>query len=131
MKNFEVKHLPISPDDVAPDGSEVRILLQLKGGSMAHFELAPNQTSKAVTHKTVEEIWYIIAGRGQMWRKLNEKSEVVDLYPGICITIPVGTYFQFRCFGYEALSAIGITMPPWPGEGEAIIVKGKWKSTIE
>jgi mannose-6-phosphate isomerase-like protein (cupin superfamily) len=33
---------------------------------MAHFELGPNQTSKAVTHRTVEEICFFISGRGQM-----------------------------------------------------------------
>ncbi|HLO60188.1 MAG TPA: cupin domain-containing protein [Bacteroidales bacterium] len=130
MNKFETKLLPANLDAIAPDGSDVRILLGLKGGGMAHFELPPNQISKAVTHRTVEEIWYIIAGRGQMWRKLNEIEEIVDLYPDICITIPLGTRFQFRSFGYEPLSAIGVTMPPWPGEDEAIMVEGIWKSTL-
>jgi mannose-6-phosphate isomerase-like protein (cupin superfamily) len=131
MNKYETKHLPVNPDAVAPDGSDVRILLGLKGGGMAHFKLAPDQISKAVTHKTVEEIWYIIAGRGQMWRKLNDVSEIVDLGPGVCLSLPLGTHFQFRSSGNEALSAIGITMPPWPGEGEAVLVKGVWKSTFK
>ena len=50
----------------------------------------------------------------------------VDVHPGVCLTIPLGARFQFRAFGGEPLSAIGVTMPPWPGEGEAIVVEGPW-----
>ena len=117
-------------DDVAPDGSDVRILLELDRGGMAHFELAPGETSVAVAHHTIEEIWYFLSGRGEMWRKLGDQEEVVPVDPGTCITIPVGTHFQFRSFGYEPLAAIGVTMPPWPGEGEAYQVQGIWKSTV-
>jgi len=130
MSTFATKHLPANLDAIAPDGSDVRILLGLKAGGMAHFELAPGKTSKAVTHRTVEEIWYFISGRGQMWREQDGESEIVDIYPGICLTIPLGTHFQFRSFGDEPLAAIGVTMPPWPGEGEAILVSGHWEPTF-
>src|SRR5512138_2827877 len=118
MPTFETTHLPMERSAVAPDGSDVRILLGLKCGGMAHFELAPGQISKAVTHRTVEEIWFFLTGRGQMWRRLAGQAQVVDVYPGVCLTIPLGTHFQFRSRGDEALAAIGVTMPPWPGEGE-------------
>jgi mannose-6-phosphate isomerase-like protein (cupin superfamily) len=127
---FETKQLQGAPDAVAPDGSDVRVLLHLEGGGLAHFELAPGKISKAVTHRTVEEIWYILRGRGEMWRKLNDREETVDLHVGLCLTIPVGTHFQFRSFGDEPMSAVGATMPPWPGENEAIIVKGPWEPTV-
>jgi len=130
MANFDTKRLPVARDDVAPDGSDVRILLSLNDGGMAHFELAPGQTSTAVTHRTVEEIWFFLSGRGEMWRKQNEREEVVPVDPGVCLTIPLGTHFQFRSFGYEPLSALGVTMPRWPGEGEAIVVQGKWEPTV-
>ncbi len=97
---------------------------------MAHFELAPGKTSKAVTHRTIEEIWYFVSGRGQMWRKLDIQDAVIDVYPGVSLTIPLGTHFQFRSFGYEPLAAVGVTMPPWPGDGEAIEVDGKWTPTV-
>ena len=130
MTDFTTKHLPMAVDAVAPDGSDVRILLGLPGGGMAHFELAPGTTSKAVTHRTVEEIWFFLSGRGEMWRRQGERKELVDVYPGVCLTIPLGTHFQFRSFGYEPLSAIGVTMPPWPGEGEAVLVTGCWQPTV-
>lgn len=130
MPMFETKPLPQQPDAVAPDGSNVRVLLGLAAGGMAHFELAPNQTSKAVTHRTVEEIWFFVSGRGQMWRKQDGRVGVVDVYPGVCVTIPLGTHFQFRAFGDEPLAAVGVTMPPWPGAGEAVIVIGEWPPTV-
>lgn len=131
MPKFETKRLPVQRNVVAPDGSDVRSLLGLRGGGMAHFELAPGQTSRAVTHKTVEEIWFFLAGRGEMWRKMGDEEEVVVVEAGVCLTIPLGTHFQFRSFGLEPLAAIGITMPPWPGEGEAVVVKGVWEPVLE
>ena len=65
---YETCLLAERPVIVAPDGSEVRPLLELEAGGTAHFSLAPGKVSKAVLHKTVEEIWYIISGRGEMWR---------------------------------------------------------------
>jgi len=106
MAGFETRRLPVRPDLVAPDGSDVRVLLQLAGGSLAHFTLAPGQVSIAVAHRTAEEIWFFLAGRGEMWRR-----------------------FQFRSLGEEPLAAIAVTMPPWPGEGEAYAVKGRWTAT--
>lgn len=131
MIPFDTKRLPAERDAVAPDGSDVRVLLKLRGGSTAHFELPPGQTSKAVTHRTVEEIWFFLAGRGEMWRAQKEQPEmIVQVESGMCLTIPLGTHFQFRSFGAEPLSALGITMPPWPGEGEAVMVQGKWEATV-
>lgn len=118
--------LPHDVDVLAPDGSEVRILAGTPRGSMAHFTLLPGQTSLAVAHRTVEEIWYVISGTGQMWRKSNDAENVTELAAGLSLTIPVGTHFQFRCEGAEPLRAVAVTMPPWPGIDEAFEVKGKW-----
>lgn len=98
---------------------------------MAHFELGPQQTSVAVVHRTVEEIWYVMRGRGEMWRKLGGREEIVAVGTDVCITIPVGTEFQFRSFGYEPLSVVAVTIPPWPGPGEATVVEGRWHPTAE
>ena len=128
MTDFSTAKLPLKPDVIAPDGAGVRILLSLEGGSMAHFELLPGQSSKAVAHRTVEEIWYIVSGQGEMWRRKGDRDETVALEPGLCLTIPVGTQFQYRSTGPEALAVIAITMPPWPGEDEAYEVTGRWKA---
>jgi mannose-6-phosphate isomerase-like protein (cupin superfamily) len=129
MRRFETKRLSVERDAVAPDGSDVRVGLSLPGGGMAHFELAPGQTSKAVTHRTVEEVWCFLAGRGEMWRRMGSQEETVSVEARVCVTIPLGTHFQFRSLGSEPLAALAVTMPPWPGEGEAVQVEGKWKPT--
>jgi mannose-6-phosphate isomerase-like protein (cupin superfamily) len=123
---FATAQLPDRPDVTAPDGSDVRVLLELAGGGMAHFELAAGRTSKAVVHRTVDEIWYVVGGRGEMWRASGGDAAVVDLRRGACLTIPVGTRFQFRSVGPGPLAVVGVTMPPWPGEDEAIVVAGPW-----
>jgi mannose-6-phosphate isomerase-like protein (cupin superfamily) len=124
------KRVGEAPDAIAPDGSEVRVLCQLSRGGLAIFSLPPQAVSKAVAHHTVEEIWYIISGNGRIWRKLGQQEEVVELGPGLSLTIPTGTHFQFRCDGAEPLKAIGATMPPWPGEGEAVVVEGTWQPSV-
>jgi len=91
----------------------VRELLSLPSGSGAHFELPPGAVSRAGRHRTVGEIWYILAGRGEMWRREGGFEEVVSLQPDLCLTIPVGTSFQFRTIGDSPLSAFAVTMPPW------------------
>jgi mannose-6-phosphate isomerase-like protein (cupin superfamily) len=130
MTSFETLALTAAPLVKAPDGSDVRPLLSLAGGSLAHFELGAGKTSLAVVHRTVEEIWFVIGGRGEMWRKRAEQEEVATLAPGVSLTIPVGVEFQFRSFGPEPLNIVAITMPPWPGEGEAYVVEGKWLSRV-
>lgn len=127
---FETRRINAEPDAIAPDGSEVRILCQLSRGGLAAFTLAPHAVSKAVAHRTIEEVWYFTSGRGRIWRKLGSHEEVTEVGPGVSISLPTDTHFQFRCDGDEALVAIGATMPPWPGEGEAFHVQGKWPSTV-
>ena len=94
---------------------------------MAHFELRPGETSAAVVHRTVDEIWYFLEGSGEMWRIDGKQEETVPVEQGVCITIPVGTRFQFRSTGGRPLGAIGVTMPPWPGMDEAVEVDGIWE----
>ncbi len=126
MKPFDTVTLPSASDLLAPDGSEVRVLCRLSGGGMAHFRLPAGQVSRAVRHRTVEEIWYVLAGVGEMWRGNGAVQAVTKLSPGTCLTIPLGIAFQFRAGTAEPLEAVAITMPPWPGEDEAEFVPGNW-----
>ncbi len=124
------KLLNPEPDYEAPDGSNVRLLVDGRNGNMAHFELAPGHTSKAVAHHTVEELWFFLSGRGEMWRKNDTTAEVTEVRAGVSIRIPVGTHFQFRAFGDETLTAVAVSMPPWPGAEEAYPVVGKWPTQV-
>ncbi len=57
----------------APEGSDVRILLALMGGSMAYFKLAPGKISRAVAHhqgqksSSFHRMWDIAAGWAFGW----------------------------------------------------------------
>jgi mannose-6-phosphate isomerase-like protein (cupin superfamily) len=93
---------------------------------MAHFRLPPGAISKAVAHRTVDELWFVTKGEGRMWRKKGSAEDTTVLRPGVSLSIPVGTSFQFRCDGAEPLECVGVTMPPWPGMDEAHEVDGTW-----
>jgi mannose-6-phosphate isomerase-like protein (cupin superfamily) len=128
MTEFATQRLSAAPTVAAPDGADVRVLLALERGGMAQFALSAGQVSIAIRHRTVEEIWFVVSGRGQMWRKQGEREETVELEPGVCLTLPLGTHFQFRAAESAPLAAIGVTMPPWPGPEEAIVVPGPWSA---
>jgi mannose-6-phosphate isomerase-like protein (cupin superfamily) len=119
-----------APAVVAPDGSQVRILCATARGSTIHFSLGAGAVSKAVAHRTVEEIWYVVAGTGRLWRQAGDCEEVTELAAGMSLTIPVGTRFQFRNDGAATLEIVAVTMPPWPGEDEAFQVEGKWPAIL-
>jgi mannose-6-phosphate isomerase-like protein (cupin superfamily) len=127
---FATRRISAAPDAIAPDGAEVRVLCATSRGGMAVFTLAPGAVATAVAHRTVEEIWYVTSGRGRMWRKSGDLEDVAELVAGVSLSIAAGTHFQFRSDGAEPLEAVAVTMPPWPGEGEATIVAGKWPPNV-
>jgi mannose-6-phosphate isomerase-like protein (cupin superfamily) len=124
-----------APVLIAPDGSAVRPLCHLAGlGSFSHFQLEPGEVAKAVSHVTVQEIWYIIGGEGRMWRcQEGHESTTENLRPGVCLTIPLGTTFQFRADSPgEPLQVVAVTMPPWPADSkdEARPEQGCWTPVL-
>ena len=127
---FVTRCHPESIDALAPDGSEIRAMAALTHGSVAHGLLAPGVVSTAIRHRTVEEIWYVIAGCAEIWRKLGIQESVEVVHPRTALTIPVDTQFQFRTVGDVPFEFMMCTMPPWPGADEAIIVQGKWSMEI-
>ena len=127
---FSTRALPSTRTVAAPDGSDVRVLLGLHAGAMAHFALVAGAVASAVEHRTVEEIWYVLSGRGEMWRRQGEREETVVLEPGLSLTIPLGTRFQFRASATTSLAVVAVTMPPWPGPDEAILVAGPWAPSL-
>jgi hypothetical protein len=79
MTDFTTLHRPRERTAIAPDGSDVRVLLGVAAGAMAEFELAAGAVSRAATHRTVEEIWYVLRGRGEMWRRQGAREDVARL----------------------------------------------------
>ncbi len=128
MPPFESNLVSADYDVLAPDGSEIRLLHSLEGASVAHCALPVGAVSIPVRHRTVEEVWFFLAGRGQVWRKQGERDEVLDVGQGVSLTIPLSTQFQFRNTGDVPLEFIIATTPPWPGEHEAVVLNvGCWE----
>ena len=128
MPPFESNQVKTVYDVLAPDGSEIRLLHQLGGASVVHCRLPVGAVSIPVKHRTVEEIWYFLAGEGQVWRRQDERESVLDVRSGVSLTIPLGAQFQFRNTGDVPLEFVITTTPPWPGEDEAVLLDvGRWE----
>jgi mannose-6-phosphate isomerase-like protein (cupin superfamily) len=123
---FATVQLPVACDVLAPDGSEIRILAGTERGSTAHGLLPPGGVSRAIRHRTVEEVWYVLSGQAEIWRRLGDDEQLISAPAGTSLTIPAGAAFQFRTLGDEPFQFIMLTMPPWPGEEEAEFVDGVW-----
>ncbi|MBO0687635.1 MAG: cupin domain-containing protein [Candidatus Dormibacteraeota bacterium] len=110
-----------TPDTTAPDGSDIYLLVtDARQASLVEVRLAAGRTSTPVRHRTVEEIWYFLAGQGRVWRQPPEGDpEITDVHPGAVLRIPTGWAFQFRAGPTEELRFLCYTSPPWPGEQEA------------
>lgn len=111
---------------IAPDGMEVRLLATTARGSMAHFRLGPGAIGGAVRHRTVEELWFCLAGLGEMWvSAVGDRAEApMPISAGVSFSIPTGASFQLRNTGDVDLDVVAVTMPPWPGDFEAELVTG-------
>jgi mannose-6-phosphate isomerase-like protein (cupin superfamily) len=123
------KDLPKNYDYLAPDGSEIRLLPAFDAGGLAHCKLPAGTISGPVRHRTVKEVWYVLGGRGQVWRSNGVEDEVVNVASGTCLTIPTGVSFQFRALKGGPLEIMIGTFPAWPGPGEAEPVSGHWRVT--
>lgn len=110
------------PDAIAPDGSEIYFrVVDAQHASLVEVVLASGLISRPVRHRSVEEIWYILAGSGEVWLRSPDGSvdAIHPVEPGSTITIPTGWAFQFRSKGEQPLRFLCYTSPPWPGDQEA------------
>ncbi len=120
---MQTRPFPETPGARSPAGAEIRYLMEGATGDMIHSTVPPGQVNRATVHATVSEFWHVLSGRGGIWRRDESGEEVTVLTPGVSIDIPVGTAFQYRCTGAEALRFLCITMPPWPGDAEATLIE--------
>ena len=112
---------------VAPDGSQVRLLLTDEHGatrcSMVEVTIGAGEVSQPVRHRTVEEAWYVVSGAGEVWRCPPglpvQQVLPVRVMAGDALVIPTGWDFQFRADTNSDMRFVCVTMPPWPGMDEA------------
>ena len=116
-----------APDVIAPDGAEIRVLVDQSRGatqlSLAEAHVKPGERTACVSHRTIEEVWYIVQGTGRFHRLtpagVNEGTEKV--MAGDALLIPVGHRFWVENSGVEDLRFLCCDAPAWPGHDEAIV----------
>jgi mannose-6-phosphate isomerase-like protein (cupin superfamily) len=128
---FPTLHCDDADIVTAPDTSIIRPLVRVTGASMAHGTLLPGRVSKAVMHPVIEEIWYVLGGSAELWRKRDDDESILIAGPGTSIAIPAGTHFQFRTAGDEPFTFIMCTLPPWSGDHDAVAVEDHWLAETE
>ena len=115
------------PDVTAPDGSEIRLLIDQRhhaiAASMVEVTLPAGQVSRPVWHQQVEEVWYVLQGQGKVWRCPPDGDQAfytpVSVKSGDSLVIPSRWRFQFSASDAEELRFLCFTVPPWPGDDEA------------
>ena len=121
-------------DDVALDGADVRLLCRTPLSSAIHCSLASGAVSRVTRNVGIHEIWYFIAGRGELWRHTDATGEesLVEIAEGCCVTIPPDTPFQYRNTGSHSLEFACFVAPAWPGPEVNVLlddVRGRWEPT--
>ena len=120
---------------LAPGGSKIFIVGKYaREGSMAYVFQPGLKTSLPTRHKTITENWLFLKGMGEVALRPEDKGQKTKwaihfVKPGIRITVPVGTAFQFRATTQEPLVFAVMTMPPYPDNDEDIDVPGLWERT--
>ena len=116
-----------APDILAPDGAEIRILLDRQQGatrlSLAEALVKPGERTACVSHQTIEEFWYILKGAGLFHRFSPDglEQQTAEVAPGDALLIPTGYRFYVENTGDEDLIFLCADTPPWPGPDEAIV----------
>ena len=96
----------------------------------------PDTVSIPVQRKDLEELYFVIAGKGEVWLKdiESEKEKVVVLKPGTIIQIPSTSVVQYRNTGKKNLILLVPTNPPYGVIGkktnwkiEKVFEVGKWQ----
>ena len=84
----------------SPLGARIRFLMDGPHGNMIHSTVPPGMVGRACHFRTIDEYWYVLSGEGEIWRRAPDGHEsVTRLIAGVCVDIPLGTVFQYRCTG--------------------------------
>jgi mannose-6-phosphate isomerase-like protein (cupin superfamily) len=119
-------HRGVEPDHVAPDGVEIRNLVDEPQGaqklSVAEGLVKCGQRSDKVYHTSYEEIWYFLQGRGvfHLHRPGAAEEEATAVQPGDAVLVPPLHGFWAENIGEQNLVFLLCGSPPW-GEGQEVL----------
>lgn len=92
---------PRGQTGIRSPGHLTRVFPPSRTKACAFCTLHAGETPRAMPHRSVEEILFVLQGRGQPWRKRGAAKQVVNLVPGSCAAILTGVHGQFRNSGRE------------------------------
>jgi mannose-6-phosphate isomerase-like protein (cupin superfamily) len=120
---MDIRHIDQVPAFITKDGSEIRELLAhrnscIRQQSLAEARLLPGAATTPHFHSRTEEIYYILAGRGQM----RIGSEEQDVAPGDAIAIPPGAIHTIANIGTIPLIFLCCCSPAYE-HGDTVLVE--------
>ena len=109
---MDIQNIARVPPFTTKDGSEIRELLAHRNSciqkqSLAEARVAPGASTTPHYHPRTEEIYYILAGTGQM--RLGDELQPVG--PGDAIAIPPGQVHAITNTGSEILKFLCCCAP--------------------
>lgn len=121
---MDVHNIDEVPAFITLDGSEIRELLAhrnstIRNQSLAEARVSPGESTSLHYHPRTEEIYYIIAGQGEM--RLGDETRQVG--PGDAIAIPPGQIHQITNRGQETLKLLCCCAPGYEHE-DTVLVEG-------
>lgn len=94
------------------DGSTIRELMRAENQTLAEATLAPGQETERHYHAESEELYYLLAGEGEM----EVDGERSPVGPGDAIMIPPGAWHQIAATGSEELRFLCCCAPGYRHE---------------
>ena len=109
-----VRSLAVAEAFTTADGSTIRELLGLptapvRNQSLAEATLEPRQATDRHYHREAEEIYYVVAGTGE----LEVDGERRRVEPGDAALIPPGAWHQIRADEASRLRFLCCCAPPY------------------
>ena len=126
VDRFRTAYLPERPTYRSPsEAAEIRMLVATPLGELTHARAAAGHASVPATVEGTTEMFYVIGGRGALWRRVGAQEDVVALGPGRAVVLPVDSAFQY--WADEDLELMVATMPMWQ-HANWHAVDGAWPS---
>ncbi len=113
----EVRSLDAATPFVTADGSVIRSLLDrtnsdVANQSLAEATIAPGEATQRHYHGVLEELYYVVAGHGDM----EVDGERRPVGPGDAILIPPGAWHQLRASADGEIKILCCCAPPYRDE---------------
>ena len=115
------------PNYISPGGaSEIRELIQRPQGELTHATCPSGRISHPAALDGLYEMFFVLAGKGQLWRSGGGYEGVTRLHPGRWVAMPPGTAFQYRAEADADLVFLVVVVPRWEKERYRTLDHGCW-----